>query len=156
MSKEVRICKRFTFDAAHRLPMHDGKCAREHGHTYILEVEVAGRIQEQDGSSNGMVLDFAILKQVVNDEILLIVDHWNLNKRVLEAKWTEYNPEQFNMTTAENLVVMFRDVLARKIAKYFSGVRLTRLRLHETPDSWAEWRVEDDRVPEPEDLLRLR
>ena len=34
-----------TFAAAHRLPEHEGKCARLHGHTYGLEVTVEGTPQ---------------------------------------------------------------------------------------------------------------
>jgi 6-pyruvoyltetrahydropterin/6-carboxytetrahydropterin synthase len=34
--------KIFYFSAAHKLPSHKGLCRRLHGHTYKLEVRVAG------------------------------------------------------------------------------------------------------------------
>ena len=34
------------FAAAHRLPDHEGKCQRLHGHTYGLEVTVEGAPQQ--------------------------------------------------------------------------------------------------------------
>ena len=43
----------FTFEAAHQLPWHSGKCRNSHGHRYRLEVPVEGPI-----GPNGMVLDF--------------------------------------------------------------------------------------------------
>jgi 6-pyruvoyltetrahydropterin/6-carboxytetrahydropterin synthase len=36
----VRKC--FTFDAAHQLPNHGGKCRHPHGHTYKVEVALTG------------------------------------------------------------------------------------------------------------------
>lgn len=36
----MRLSAEFTFDAAHRILGHPGKCAYLHGHTYHLEVTV--------------------------------------------------------------------------------------------------------------------
>lgn len=49
------ICKSFTFDAAHWLPMvADGhKCKRMHGHTYRVEIVCAGDLDRR-----GMVVDY--------------------------------------------------------------------------------------------------
>jgi len=50
------IAKRFTFDAAHCLPLlPDGhKCKRVHGHTYTVELVCKGRLQR-----DCMVMDYA-------------------------------------------------------------------------------------------------
>ena len=50
-----------TFAAAHRLPEHEGKCCRLHGHTYGLEVTVEGAPQTS-GPAAGMIMDFADLR----------------------------------------------------------------------------------------------
>ena len=40
------ITKIVSFDAAHRLPDHAGRCRNLHGHTYRLEATVAGAPQD--------------------------------------------------------------------------------------------------------------
>jgi len=67
-----------TFAAAHRLPDHEGKCCRLHGHTYGLEVTVQG-VPQESGPAAGMVMDFADLRQRVNEIIIERLDHQLLN-----------------------------------------------------------------------------
>ncbi len=67
-----------TFSAAHRLPEHEGKCYRLHGHTYSLEVTVEGKPQES-GPAAGMVMDFSELRQRVQELVVDPVDHQLLN-----------------------------------------------------------------------------
>lgn len=57
------------FEAAHRLPGYNGKCAHLHGHSYRVKVTMMGKVQE-----NGMVLDFAIVKDIIDQ-----LDHQFLN-----------------------------------------------------------------------------
>ncbi|EKD93626.1 MAG: hypothetical protein ACD_28C00108G0019 [uncultured bacterium] len=68
------ITKIFIFDAAHALTRYYGKCENVHGHTYRLEVTVEGEMD-----SNGLVIDFVILKRIVQRQILGVLDHQNLN-----------------------------------------------------------------------------
>jgi 6-pyruvoyltetrahydropterin/6-carboxytetrahydropterin synthase len=68
-----------TFSAAHRLPEHEGKCCRLHGHTYGLEVTVKGTPQAS-GPAAGMVMDFADLRQRVTELIVDRLDHQMLNE----------------------------------------------------------------------------
>jgi 6-pyruvoyltetrahydropterin/6-carboxytetrahydropterin synthase len=44
MPRSARICRSFSFDSAHQLPNHDGKCRHLHGHTYRTEVELWGPV----------------------------------------------------------------------------------------------------------------
>jgi 6-pyruvoyltetrahydropterin/6-carboxytetrahydropterin synthase len=74
----VKITISLTFAAAHRLPDHEGKCCRLHGHTYGLEVTVEGTPQ-QSGPAAGMVMDFAELRQRVGDLVVEPLDHQLLN-----------------------------------------------------------------------------
>lgn len=62
------------FDAAHRLPGYEGKCARVHGHTYKVEVVLEGPVDE----NSGFVLDFFRLKEILNSSIEDL-DHRYLN-----------------------------------------------------------------------------
>jgi len=70
----TRVTRAFTFDAAHQLPWHAGKCQRLHGHTYRLEVSVEGPLDE-----HGIVWDFADLDEMVRREVLDRYDHRYLN-----------------------------------------------------------------------------
>lgn len=74
----MRIRKQFTFEAAHVLPWHPGKCARLHGHSYRLEVTLQGPLQSE-GPSRGMVEDFDAISRVVEREIIAELDHCSLN-----------------------------------------------------------------------------
>jgi 6-pyruvoyltetrahydropterin/6-carboxytetrahydropterin synthase len=101
----------FTFEAAHRLAWHPGKCRNLHGHSYRLDVTVQGPL---DG--NGVVVDFDHLSDVVQREVIDRWDHTDLNQ-VLD------NP------TAELLAHRAWGLLTA------AGVDLAALRLWETADS---------------------
>lgn len=104
----------FTFEAAHQLPWHPGKCRRLHGHSYRLEVTVEGPIDDQ-----GIVVDFSDIRRVVEREVIDRFDHQYLND-LLE------NP------TAE--------LIAHEIWKSVEAADLavSHIRLWETPDSWVD------------------
>ncbi len=84
----------FDFAAAHRLPFHGEPCDRVHGHNFKLVVIVAG---EPDAKS-GMVIDFMVMREVVERRVISRVDHKYLNEIV-------ENP------TAENLCCWVWDEL---------------------------------------------
>lgn len=92
----VTICREYEFDAAHQLQWHEGACRRLHGHTYRLEVEVSGPLDER-----GVVMDFAELDAVVRSQVLAIVDHQFLNEiienptaeRIAEWIWARVEDE---------------------------------------------------------------
>lgn len=63
-----------TFDAAHQLPTHEGKCRNLHGHTYRVVIEVDGELSTS-GPSTGMVIDFGDLKDIWKEQIFSVVDH---------------------------------------------------------------------------------
>ncbi|MEY2467639.1 MAG: 6-pyruvoyltetrahydropterin/6-carboxytetrahydropterin synthase [Actinomycetota bacterium] len=53
---------------------HSGACKNLHGHSYRLEVTVDGDVDD-----NGIVIDFADLQRVVENEIIDRFDHTYLN-----------------------------------------------------------------------------
>lgn len=81
------ITKQFSFEAAHKLIKYDGLCKNLHGHSYILQVSISGKI-----GTNGMVLDFVNLKNIVIDNVIIILDHAYLN-------------DILKQPTAENLAI---------------------------------------------------
>lgn len=77
----MQIRKSFTFEAAHTLPHHPGKCARLHGHSYRLEVAVEGPLQPE-GPAAGMVEDFDVVGRAVKETVIAALDHRSLNELI--------------------------------------------------------------------------
>ena len=122
---KMSICKTFGFDAAHRLPYYEGKCFVLHGHSWVLEVEVSGTPILLEGPKVGMVMDFGDLKTAVQREVIDRLDHTLLNDTIS-------NP------TAENILMWIWNKL-----RCLPFGMLSRLRLYETRDSFAELRSGD-------------
>jgi 6-pyruvoyltetrahydropterin/6-carboxytetrahydropterin synthase len=119
----VQVRKSFHFEAAHVLPHHPGKCSRLHGHSYRLEVAVNGSIQS-DGPSQGMVIDFDEIDNVVQVTIIDQLDHVSLNELMP-------NP------TSENIIMW----IWRRLDPSLDG--LTELVLWETATACAVFRRGD-------------
>lgn len=91
----MELYKRFRFEAAHWLPnFPEGhKCRRLHGHSFEVEVVVAGPVHPH----TGVVLDFGDLKQVAGP-LIDRLDHHCLNH--LGEAWGDpllQNPTSENM-----------------------------------------------------------
>ena len=131
-STTVLVSRRESFNAAHQL--HDptlsgaenerlfGKCANLHGHNYVLEVVVAGQIDQ----ATGYVLDLKELSDVISRRIIQDVDHRNLNT---DVAWLEGR-----IPTAENLALAFWE----RIRSELPQGALHSVRLWETDKNWAE------------------
>lgn len=148
--KTIRLTKEFSFEMAHALEGYDGACSQIHGHSYRLFVTVKGSpTQEPHNPKLGMVMDFGVLKQIVNRLIVDKFDHALVVRRtaanealvgVLKENFeriitTDYQP------TCENMI---SDFAVRIMAELPEGVSLHSLRMHETATSFAEWFAEDN------------
>jgi 6-pyruvoyltetrahydropterin/6-carboxytetrahydropterin synthase len=74
------LSKEFTFEAAHQLPHHDGKCQRLHGHSWKGTIYVEGESLIESGSKQGMILDYGDLKQAFKSLLDDRLDHCYLNE----------------------------------------------------------------------------
>jgi 6-pyruvoyltetrahydropterin/6-carboxytetrahydropterin synthase len=119
----VQIRKSFTFEAAHVLPHHPGKCSRLHGHSYRLDVGLEGPLQG-DGPAAGMIQDFDLVSRVVKEAVVSQLDHQSLNDAI-------DNP------TAENIVVWIWHRLAPALPQ------LAELTLWETRKACVVLRKDD-------------
>ena len=131
----VTVTRRLRFNAAHRVhnpALSDeentrlfGKCNNPnwHGHNYVLEVSVAGPIDER----TGYVMDLGALRDVVEREVIEHVDHRNMNIDVDFMRGV--------IPTAENIVVQ----CWRAIEAHVAPARLARLRLWETENNYGEY-----------------
>lgn len=83
------ITKEFKFSSAHNLTNYHGKCEELHGHTFKLSVTLEGMPRE-----DGMIIDFILLKNIIQENILNLLDHKYLNNIFKNptceniAKWT--------------------------------------------------------------------
>ncbi|MEG2613219.1 MAG: 6-carboxytetrahydropterin synthase, partial [Alistipes sp.] len=129
---------------------YDGACREIHGHSYRLYVTVKGvPSEDRTDPKYGMVIDFGVLKRIVNEEVISRLDHALVLHRtaaseplllVLGAQFsniiaTTYQP------TCENMLADFASRIAPRLPR---GVQLHALRLYETASSYAEWFAEDN------------
>lgn len=156
--KSSTITLKYEWDMGHRLPLHDGKCARLHGHRYVAEVDLTGPLQEH-GPATGMVVDFYVLKQVLKDTIEFW-DHRTMlwagdpvgaisREEILPTVPGICSGDSCDdevgifrvgfMPTAENIA---REVLRLVSSEISSApdVWCSRVRIYETPNGWAEAR----------------
>lgn len=73
------ISKQFKFEAAHRLPHHDGKCFRLHGHSWVGYAYIQGDKLQPEGAKQGMVMDFSDVKKPLKKLVDDALDHHFLN-----------------------------------------------------------------------------
>ena len=137
----VYLTRRYRFSAAHRLHTEAlsaeenarvyGKCNNPlgHGHNYVLEVTVAGRVDP----ATGMVCDLGFLDAVVDEEVIGRFDEVHLN----------LDTENFRerVPTAENICLEAYRLLQSRLDGAGPGgdVRLDRIRLEETNSNSIEY-----------------
>ena len=146
----AEITKEITFEAAHYLhnPQWDRtknleifrKCSGfrkddpkashyPHGHSYRLAVTVQGPIAD----ATGFVIDFRVLKEILQREVFVRFDHRFINKEVEPFRSnTKVQP------TAENMAKVIWELLEKPLKK--EKVALRQVALWETPDSSAVYR----------------
>jgi 6-pyruvoyltetrahydropterin/6-carboxytetrahydropterin synthase len=126
--------RRYTMSSSHRLHSDElsaeqnlaayGKCNNPHGHghNYIVEVLAGGAMDRE----TGMVVNLAVMDEVVRTRILDRFDHANLN---LDPMFTHLVP------TTENL--------CRAVYKLLEGslepARLVHVRVEETENNFFEY-----------------
>lgn len=126
------ITKDFAFSAAHYLndlpPEH--KCARLHGHNYIVRVELVS----EGLDATGFVLDYGALSPV-SRLIDAHMDHRLLND-VLPPLG---GPDQ---PSAENMARWLASWITDELGLEGSGIAVA-VGVSETPKCWAWWRPSD-------------
>lgn len=138
---KLSVTKQFKFSAGHVL--HDpeyspeenesvfGKCSRQHGHNYVLEVTVGvSHFPHDAGLDDGMVINFYEIAALVNK---LIIDRWD--HRVLN----DVADFAGILTTAENMAQVAWDIVESGLddARKSEGARLECIRVQETDTGWA-------------------
>jgi len=132
------VTKTVKFDAAHVLTNHAGLCKNLHGHTYRVDVSVAGVAPASD-----MVIDFKDLKTIATEVICDRFDHafiystGSVGEREIAAVVEKNGMRTVALpfrSTAENLARYFFEELRPRIPA------LSSVKVWETADSVAEYR----------------
>lgn len=149
MADQLKISKTYTFDAAHQLEGHNGKCARLHGHTYQVTVWCKGT-QMQWGPANTMVLDYfdldRIMKPIVEEldhRFMVSGNESALKAMLLGAEQDEdiYDPDwvvylDVRRTTAEELAKWFASKILFEMPE---NILVYGVQVCETPKTMAEF-----------------
>jgi 6-pyruvoyltetrahydropterin/6-carboxytetrahydropterin synthase len=132
------LSRRYLLSASHRLYSEAyseeknravyGKCSNPHGHghNYVVEVTVGGRVDPV----TGMVCNLADLDSCVQKNVIDRFDHTNLN---FDERFSEEVP------TTENLCIAIHDLLA----EHFVHADLERVRVEETRNNFFEYAGRD-------------
>jgi 6-pyruvoyltetrahydropterin/6-carboxytetrahydropterin synthase len=132
---KIAIYRKEHFNAAHRLhnPLLSdeenmriyAKCNRPnyHGHNYELIVKLTGQVDER----TGYIMDTKLLSDLVQEHIIEVFDHRNLNVDVAELLGV--NP------TTENVAIAIYNILRPKIEARLE----LKLFLYETERNYVEY-----------------
>lgn len=138
----ISCTRKFEFDSAHRIINHAGKCRNVHGHRYKLEVTIS--TSELD--EMGMVIDFAVLKEIIKTWLDDHLDHTIIlaeADRTLGNAIYDITKQDIyylnNTPTAENIALHLKDILSDLfVSKGLKTVRIERILLNETPSCSVE------------------
>lgn len=132
------------FDSSHFLSLpYESKCLRIHGHTYNVDVEIWGDLNE-----NGMIFDFNHLSGLVKllDHRIIVSENWIVGRsgsKVIIKK----NEKRIELPESDVVVLNKPNVTAEYIAEWFAeriaektgeNVKRIVVRVWEDPRSHAE------------------
>lgn len=132
---KTSVFRRERFNAAHRLTNSSwtdeknnevfGKCNNPnyHGHNYELIVRLTGEVDPE----TGYVFDMKILSDIIQQHIISVFDHKNLNLDLPQFK--QINP------TAENISRVIWEILRNIIPAKFD----LKITLYETERNFVEY-----------------
>ncbi len=139
----ISVSRRYGFPASHRLHSPDlssaenarlyGKCNNPfgHGHDYILEITIAGEVDAR----TGLLLPISRLDELVNDKVLRLFAHRNINADVPQFRSL--------VPTTENVALVIADLLEKGWRAHFrdTSAHLQRVRVQETERNTFEVRL---------------
>ena len=136
------IGKEYRFEAAHMLYKHKGACARLHGHSYRVKIELTGETlggrDPLEKSSEGMVMDYGDLDSIVKP-LIEQLDHRFMASNKEEVYFTPEGGSETDdniraeekaadvvrlgfRVTAENLAAWFVKGLERRMPFNITGL----------------------------------
>lgn len=132
----MELTRSYKFSASHQMKNPElsekenadlyGHCARDHGHSYQMEVTVNGTPDPK----TGMILNAEELDRIVDRAIIQSWDHRHLNHEVEEFKGMPVSSEAM-------LVAAWKRLLPN-----MNSFKLSKVRLVQTPNTAFEFRGE--------------
>ncbi len=129
-----------SFDSAHFLFGHQGKCSNLHGHRWRIIAKIAGETLQDSADKSGMLIDFSDFKRELH-ALADTLDHALLVERgtlrlatmdALEAEGFEIITLPFR-PTAENLAKYLYDCMKEL------SFPIQSMTVYETPDNCAAY-----------------
>lgn len=145
MAATLTCTRRLEWDAMHRIPRHESKCAAFHGHRYVAELCCwAPGLDDR-----GRIVDFGVIKERVGSWIDRHWDHTAILMKgdpdpavaIIAASNASYGRPIYWLDkppTAETLAEELARVATELLAD--TGVEVVELRLWETPNGSATWK----------------
>ncbi len=132
------VVKERGFDAAHFITDHPGSCANLHGGHYAAHFKIHDRIDP----AHGFVMDYGILKHIIDARVIRALDHHTLNYAAPELAWR---------SSTEFLAAWIWE----RLIDYLPA--LEELEIHETSTSYCQYKgpsLEEFQAQGPSALLR--
>lgn len=143
----LTITRKLEFDYGHRVLGHEGKCRHIHGHRGVVELTVTAAALD----TVGRVIDFSVIKREVGgwlddsldhnflahpeDPLLTLAEDTETFYGVFAGKHPFVMP--YGNPTAENIARVIYEKAVCLLQPH--GIRVTGVRLYETPNSWADY-----------------
>ena len=139
------VCTRvIEWDMGHRVYKHESKCSHPHGHRYRAEVTASAPGLD----AQGRVIDFSVLKEKIGG---WVDAHWDHGFMLYDAdpafgimlRFPDVQGDlrvfsvPFN-PTAENIAAFLGEDIC-PLLMMGTGIRITHIRLYETPNGYVDW-----------------
>ncbi|MHC4750076.1 MAG: 6-pyruvoyl trahydropterin synthase family protein [Planctomycetota bacterium] len=123
---------------AHRLFKHKGKCNHIHGHRYTVAATVIGELDE-----DGMVVDFANLKNIMEERIVDKHDHSvAINKEdSVMLDFLVCNNFKFILYDKDPTAEVMAEEFYRDLSRWFD---VHSVSVWETPTSFASYKGKEE------------
>lgn len=145
------IIRQMSFDAGHRVLLHESKCKHLHGHTYRCLLHV--RCERSEMDALGRVIDFGVVKDLVGRWIDANLDHNMIlhpedplmyvtcGVEELVGRKPFVMPTNMPNPTAENIAQVILDK-AKELIHSLTAIKVCGIELYETPN--CSVRIFDD------------
>lgn len=137
------ITTQASFDAAHFLSGHPGKCKNIHGHRWRVLLKIKSQNLSKDSEQDGMICDFSILKKELKEltdtfDHTLIYEKNSLNGNLLTLlKQENFALQEVSFRpTAENFAFYIYQKMTQK------GYSVAEATVYETPNNYASYSEE--------------